>query len=213
MTNDIVMTGVRPSLRPETRRARIERFAEMQNDHRCFLLIADCEAASAGEIAGGELEPAVMETVGYAASLGVDFERSLCFLQSQVPQLAELSRLLEGRFGSGVDALACNAVRDRGFGEVADMLMFRPTVVIGGKADRADFEVASTIVRTFGNGRFGQAVFEVVEEPETTPDTESSAPVSVRDVLNFGAAAARIEAQRTLEVVREEVGLDYLMFR
>ncbi len=32
------------------------------------------------------------------------------------------------------------------------------------------------------------------------------------DVLSFGGTAARIEAQKTLEVMRERLGLNYAMF-
>ena len=42
---------------------------------------------------------------------------------------------------------------------------------------------------------------------------ENKEAIPVSDVLSFGGTAARIEAQKTLEVMRERLGLNYAMFR
>ena len=53
---------------------------------------------------------------------------------------------------------------------------------------------------------------EVPAIPEAEDCVMSPGRERVRDVLNFGGAAARIEAQKTLETVRERLGLNYAMF-
>lgn len=219
MNQPILLTGLRPSHTPQMYQSRIDRLVSLQGEFRSFVLIADCQSISLGDLEPSDQEAAVEQTVRYLAALEFDCERSVCFLQSQIPQLAELSRLLKG-FVNGiaqVETLACNSFCGAmALSEVADMLMFRPELILGGKGDRADFEVASTVVRTLGKEAFGEAAFEQIDEDPAALEAGESVALPerfcVRDVLNFGGSAARIEAQKTLEATRERLGLNYAMF-
>ncbi len=219
MNKRILLTGIRPSGTPHLYQSRIDRLVSLQGAFRSYVLIADCQAVTNRRLSDSSLEEAVEQTVQHLFESGFNREVSVCFLQSQVPQLSELSRLLEGVVSGGPKAgtLACNSFRgSNALSEVVDMLMFRPDLILGGKGDRVDFEVASAVIRTLGEEAFGEVAFEQIDEVPAIPEAEDRAMSPrrerVRDVLNFGGAAARIEAQKTLETVRERLGLNYAMF-
>lgn len=215
MKSDILLTGLRPGKAQQVYRNRIERFCEMQSDFRSFVLIADCEAASDRDVRPGEMEAAVRQTVRQLLDGGFDATQSVCFLQSQIPQLSELARLLEGPIGR-VDrgtALACNVLGTHAAcSKVADMLMFRPDVIVAGPRDRTDFEVASTIIRAVGGETFRATEFVQVEEKEESVTEQrfmNATEVAVESLLSIGGRAARIRAEETLERTKERLGLNY----
>ncbi len=198
--------GVRPTMTPETFSARVARFEDLQGDYRSFVLIADCRAALTSGEGGLDLESAVESTVQFLMDRGFDSGRSICFLQSQIPQLAELSRLAE----DGPPPMGS---------VVADMLMFLPTRILGGAQDRPSFHLTFKFQARFGSDFHDQSPeFEGIPETEKANgdarrDVGSDQREAIRDVLDYGGATARIEAQKTLEIVREAAGLNYALFK
>jgi len=98
------------------------------------------------------------------------------------------------------------------------MLMLRSARILGGETDRADFDRTLGLGLTFGPGILADnVVFESINREQTGPTIGGNVTAGerqvIRDALNFGGAAARIEAQKTLEIVRKRSGLDYVMFR
>ena len=57
-------------------------------------MIADYHTLKLGSYVGRNIEDSVTEMVLDALALGFNLERGICFLQSQVPQLAELASIL-----------------------------------------------------------------------------------------------------------------------
>ena len=206
MNKRILLMGVRPTMTPEMYTERAARFEDLQGDYRSFVLIADCQAALTQVQGDVDLEASVASTVQFLVDAGFDSGRSICFLQSQIPQLAELSRLAE----DGPTPVGS---------VVADMLMFRPARILGGAHDEPSFDLALELQTRFGSAFHDQnAEFEAIPESaepdgDAKRDGGSDQREAIRDVLNYGGATARIEAQKTLEIVREAVGLNYALFK
>ena len=96
MTRTIVLTGDRPTGRMHLGHyvGSLKNRFEMQMAHRCFFMIADYQALTTHHHQTDRLEGHVREMVLDYLAAGFDPERSVCFLQSQVPQLAELTMIL-----------------------------------------------------------------------------------------------------------------------
>ena len=96
MRRSIVLAGVRPTERMilghliEFLKDLIGREAEA----RCFFMIADYQALRMDREHPRKMESNVRKLVTDLLAAGFDPERSVCFLQSQVPQLAELAMIL-----------------------------------------------------------------------------------------------------------------------
>jgi hypothetical protein len=147
---------------------------------------------------------------------GFDPNRFLCFFQSQIPQFDYLSRLIH-RFVEGVvsSELACNSFRSAvTLSEVADMLMFRPEIILRRTQDCSDFKIASSVIRSLGHElSIREAMCDSQNaDPEATRAGETDDDVCVRDILSFVSGEARIEAQKTFEQIREVMGLKFAMF-
>ena len=300
------------------------RFA-MQEDYRCFFMIADYQALTTHADRSRQIEGIVREMVLDYLAAGFDPERRGCFLQSQVPQLAELT-LLFGNLVSLPRLLRNPTIKEEmgkmgleeratfGFvgypvSQAADILLFRPERVPVGPDQRPHIELAQEVATRFnrlygpvfpipegvygerlcgtdGKSKMGKsygnaialsdepgAVAEKVREmvtdpgrvrrsdggrPEVCPVYQyqkilnpdragavanacrqasvgctdckgdlaaylsdflgpfqerrtafASQPEQVRDILNLGGAKARIEGQRTLERVKDVMGLRY----
>ena len=95
MKRAILMTGDRPTGQMHLGHyvgSLKNRFA-MQKDYRCFFMIADYQALTTHSDRSSDLEGYIREMVLDYLAAGFDPERSVCFLQSQVPQLAELTAI------------------------------------------------------------------------------------------------------------------------
>src|SRR5712664_249960 len=68
-------------------------WVELQNQHECFYFIADYHALTT-EPDGHKAEDKVFDLTADLLAVGIDPERSVLYLQSQVPEVAELSLML-----------------------------------------------------------------------------------------------------------------------
>ncbi len=243
MSRTIVLTGDRPTGRMHLGHyvGSLKNRFEMQDEFQCFFMIADYQALTTHRDRTEDLECHVREMVLDYLAAGFDPEKSVCFLQSQVPQLAELTmifsnlvtlpRLLRnptvkeemGKMGLG------NRV-PYGFvgypvSQAADILLFRPRYVPVGPDQRPHIELAQEVAARF-NRIYGE-VFPIPDGVYGTrlKDTDGQSkimtpfrirrkgfeeqPDLVRNILNLGGSKARIEGQRTLEYVKEVMGMGY----
>ena len=243
MSRTIVLTGDRPTGKMHLGHyvGSLKNRFEMQDEFQCFFMIADYQALTTHRDRTEDLEHHVREMVLDYLAAGFDPKKSVCFLQSQVPQLAELTmifsnlvtlpRLLRnptvkeemGKMGLG------NRV-PYGFvgypvSQAADILLFRPRYVPVGPDQRPHIELAQEVA-----ARFNRIYGEVFSIPDGVYGTRlkgtdgqskimtpfrirrkgfEEQPDLVRDILNLGGARARIEGQRTLEHVKEVMGMGY----
>lgn len=70
-----------------------ENWVELQNQHECFYFIADYHALTT-EPDGHKAEDKVFDLTADLLAVGIDPKRSVLYLQSKVPEVAELSLML-----------------------------------------------------------------------------------------------------------------------
>jgi len=179
MTCKTVLTGDRPTGRMHLGHyvgSLKNRFA-LQETHRCFYMIADYQALTTHEDRAREIEGNVREIVLDYLTAGFDPERSVCFLQSQVPQLAELTmifsnlvtlpRLLRNpTIREEMQEMGKSERTTYGFvgypvSQAADILLFRPELVPVGPDQRPHIELAQEVAARF-NRDYGE-VFPIPE--------------------------------------------------
>ena len=95
MKRTIVLTGDRPTGKMHLGHyvGSLRNRFEMQDEFRCFFMIADYQALTTHQDRTGDLATHVQDMVLDYLAAGFDPEKSACFLQSQVPQLAELTAI------------------------------------------------------------------------------------------------------------------------
>ena len=96
MKRQIAHTGLKPAAGSfiQDYANPMGRLISLQNEHTCLLMIADYHTLKSGSYVGRNIEDSVTEMVLDALALGFNVESGICFLQSQVPQLAELASIL-----------------------------------------------------------------------------------------------------------------------
>ena len=140
------------------------RFA-LQRDYRCFFMLADYQALTTHGDRTAEIEGNVKEMALDYLSAGFDPEQGVCFLQSQVPQLAELTtifsnlvtlpRLLrnptikEEMQEMGLSERATYGFVGYPVSQAADILLFRPALVPVGPEQRPHIELAQEVAARF----------------------------------------------------------------
>jgi tryptophanyl-tRNA synthetase len=156
----------------------LENRLALQEDYDCFFLVADYQALTDNLYRASELNETIREVVLDWLAVGIDPDRATLFVQSQVPQLAELTILFsmmvtvsrlrrnptikEEAKDWGLD----NAVMSYGFlgypvSQAADILLFRAECVPVGEDQLPHLEQTREIARTF-NRIYG----ETFPEPE-----------------------------------------------
>lgn len=153
----------------------IRQFVELQEKYDCFYFIADYHALNAHP------EPATLaahtwDIVTAYMALGIDPTRSTIFLQSQVPEVAELTLLLFNHMPMGLlqrahaykDALAKDQQPNCGLFVypalmAADILLYDSNVVPVGQDQKQHLEITRDVAMTF-NHVFNDELF-VVPDP------------------------------------------------
>ncbi len=174
MMQDIVMTGDRPTgpMHVGHYFGALKKRFEMQDDCRCFFMVADYQALSTHADRSSEIEANVIGMVRDYLAAGFDPEKAVCFLQSQVPQLTELteltvilsnlvtlSRLLRNpttkQEMADLNRQSSFAFVGYPVSQAADILMMRPRYVPVGPDQRPHIELAREIAQRFNN-QFGE---------------------------------------------------------
>lgn len=174
MSRTIVLTGDRPTGRLHLGHyvGSLQKRFEMQDDYQCFFMIADYQALTTHQDRTEALEQHVYEMVLDYLAAGFDPEQSVCFLQSQVPQLAELTMILSNLVSlprllrnptikEEMDKMGLENRATYGFvgypvSQAADILLFRPVYVPVGPDQRPHIELAQEVAHRF-NRMYGEA--------------------------------------------------------
>ncbi len=90
-----ILSGMRPTGRFHLGNylGAAKNWVELQNDHDCYYFIADYHALTT-EPDGHTVESKVFDLTADLLAVGIDPKRSVLYLQSQVPEVAELSLML-----------------------------------------------------------------------------------------------------------------------
>ncbi len=173
MNRTIVLTGDRPTGKMHLGHyvGSLKNRFEMQDEFQCFFMIADYQALTTHQNRAGDLAAHVQEMVLDYLAAGFDPQKSACFLQSQVPQLAELTvifsnlvtlpRLLRNpTVKEEMEKMGLEKRTTYGFvgypvSQAADILLFRPQYVPVGPDQRPHIELAREVAarfnRTYGD--------------------------------------------------------------
>jgi tryptophanyl-tRNA synthetase len=92
MSKKILLSGVKPTGRPHIGNyfGAMKQFVDLQNDHKCYFMIADYHALNAIQNKE-EMNENILGVVLDYLALGLDPEKSVIFKQSDVPEHTELS--------------------------------------------------------------------------------------------------------------------------
>src|SRR5487761_461462 len=90
-----ILSGMRPTGRFHLGNylGAAKNWVELQDEYECFYFIADYHALTT-EPDGHTVESKVFDRAADLLAVGIDPKRSVLYLQSQVPEIAELSLML-----------------------------------------------------------------------------------------------------------------------
>lgn len=148
-----------------------------QDQYKCFFLVADLHMLTTHFDKVKEVEESTVQMVMDWLSVGMDPEKSVFYIQSQIPEIAELSTILNMicsvQRSQRIPTLK-EKIQDMGVGEnysvgllgypilmAADILMFKATKVPVGEDQLSHIELTRELARRF-NFLYG----EYFEEPE-----------------------------------------------
>lgn len=175
-----LLTGIRPTSRLHLGNflGTLEKDVELQNDGRyeCFFLIADYHTLTTAPEQSSDLRVNVRETLLDFLSVGIDPEQSTVYVQSMVPEVAELFLLFNmlvsvpraQRIPTLKEQMRDLHLENASLGlltypvlQAADILMVRGEVVPVGKDQLSHIELTREVAR-----RFNQLYAPVFPEPE-----------------------------------------------
>ena len=185
-----VMSGMRPTgpLHLGHWLGVLQNWVDLQHTHDCFFMIADWHALTTGADRQGRLRQNVRDVLLDWLACGIDPKQAICYVQSTVPEIAELHLLLS--MMTPVGWLQRNptvkeqaqelAIADDQLSmgllaypvlQTADILLFRGEAVPVGKDQLPHLELSRDLARRF-NHMFG----EVFKEPQGLLTTSASLP-------------------------------------
>ncbi len=175
----IVVSGLRPTglIHLGNYWGAVKNWVDLQESYSCRYFIADVHALTTGYAETSSVRTATLEAVKDLLAAGIDPERSVLFLQSRVPQHAELALLLGmitplgwlervPTYKEQIEQLKDKDLFTYGFLGypvlmTADVAIYLADLVPVGKDQESHLEIAREIVRRF-NGIYS----EVFPEPK-----------------------------------------------
>ena len=177
MTKPIVFSGAQPSgeLTIGNYMGALRQWVSMQDDYHCIYCIVDQHAITVRQDAQ-QLRKATLDTLALYLACGIDPEKSTIFVQSHVPEHAqlgwalncytyfgELSRMTQFKDKSARYSENINAgLFDYPVLMAADILLYQTNQVPVGEDQKQHLELSRDIAQRF-NARFGETF--VVPEP------------------------------------------------
>jgi tryptophanyl-tRNA synthetase len=170
ITQGRILTGDRPTGRLHLGHyvGSLANRLKLQDTHECIFIVADLHTLTTRHTRAeiGQLSEHIHDMVLDYLSVGIDPQRSTLFLQSGVPETAELNLIFEmltpvtrlQRIPSLKDMARAAHLENMPFGLLgypvlmaADILLMRATHVPVGKDNEAHVEIAREIARRFNN--------------------------------------------------------------
>ena len=205
MTKPIVFSGAQPSgeLTIGNYMGALRQWVNMQDDYHCIYCIVDQHAITVRQDAQ-KLRKATLDTLALYLACGIDPEKSTIFVQSHVPEHAqlgwalncytyfgELSRMTQFKDKSARYAENINAgLFDYPVLMAADILLYQTNLVPVGEDQKQHLELSRDIAQRF-HALYGDIVIGLLEDPKSVVKkikravTDSDEPPVVRyDVQN-----------------------------
>lgn len=206
-----VFSGIQPSgvLHLGNYLGAVRTWVDLQADYRCFFCIVDYHAITQ-EYERKDMKQRVLEMAAQLLACGIDPERSVLFVQSQVPehtelcwvfnsvaQFGDLSRMTQFKDKSGRQVDNINVgLFDYPVLQTADILLYRATAVPVGQDQVQHIELARRIARAF-NRRYGKLFREPEALLSSTPkilglDGQAKMSKSLGNTIALGATDKQI---------------------
>lgn len=212
-----ILTGDRPTGRLHlghyigTLRNRVR----LQDEYECFFIVADLHTLTTRPERTGELKENIHQLVLDYLSVGIDPEKSTIYIQSQIPEVAELSFIFSNlvtvprveRIPTLKDVMRDSDIQTPSLGllsypvlQSADILMPRANLVPVGKDQASHIEVTREIARDF-NRLYGETLpipeALIPEDIGTLPGTDGKAKMSksAGNVINLSDDSATVKKQ------------------
>ena len=176
---DVVLSGMRPTgqIHLGNYFGAVKNWVDLQDRYRCFYFIADWHALTTDYSEPGELGSATLEMAADLLAAGLDPDKSVIFVQSMVPEHAELHLVLSmitplgwlervPTYKEQIRELSNRDLSTHGFLgypvlQTADILLYRAHLVPVGEDQASHLELSREICRRF-NSYFG----DVFPEPK-----------------------------------------------
>ena len=174
MTEPVVLSGLRPTGRVHLGNyfGAVKNWVDLQNSgkYRCFFFVADLHALTTDYADTATLAAHTRDAVLDWLAVGLDPQRATVFLQSRIPQHAELSLYFSmitplgwlervPTYKDQIEALRSRDLATHGFLGypvlmTADIAIYRANLVPVGEDQASHLEICREIVRRF-NGLYG----------------------------------------------------------
>src|SRR5574344_1970517 len=98
----IILSGIQPSgvLTIGHFTGALKNWVALQDDYECYYMIADLHAITVRQVPA-DLRKRTLDTVAMYVAAGIDVEKSVLFVQSHVPEHAQLAWVLNTMTGMG----------------------------------------------------------------------------------------------------------------
>jgi tryptophanyl-tRNA synthetase len=164
-----VVSGMRPTGKLHLGHlvGALQNWAKLQADYECFYFVADWHALTSEYADTAELVDSALDNVADWIGAGIDPERSVLFVQSMVPEHAELYLLLQmvtpipwlervPTYKEQIEQLAERDLSNIGFLgypllQTADVIMYNANFVPVGDDQVPHLELSREVVRRFHN--------------------------------------------------------------
>ncbi|OLR90526.1 tryptophan--tRNA ligase [Actinokineospora bangkokensis] len=227
-----VLSGIQPtadSFHLGNYLGAVRQWVDLQDEHEAFYFIADLHAITVEQDAK-LLRKRTRVSVAQLLALGLDPERATVFVQSQVPEHAELGWVLQcitgfgeaGRMTQFKDKSAKQEMVSVGLFtypilQAADILLYRPQYVPVGEDQRQHLELTRDLAQRF-NSRFGKTfqppepfilkgtakIFDL-QEPGAKMSKSASTPSGIIELLDDPKVSAKKIRSAVTDTGREVV--------
>ena len=185
----------------------------LQNEYECFFIIADLHTLTTAPEKTGDLKKNIRDLILDYLSVGIDPKKATIYLQSQIPEVAELAVI----FGNLVSVPRLNrmptlkdVMRDAhiqipSYGllgypvlQAADILMVKADLVPVGRDQESHIEITREIAGRFNNTYedvFSLPVALIPEDIGTLPGTDGKAKMSktAGNVINLSDSKEEVK--------------------
>lgn len=160
----IILSGIQPSgiLTIGHFTGALRNWAELQKDYDCYFMIADLHAITVRQVAA-DLRKRTLDTAAMFIAAGIDVEKSILFIQSQVPEHAQLAWVLNTFTGMG-ECSRMTQFKDKSSQhseninvglftypvlQAADILLYQANLVPVGEDQKQHLELSRNIAQRF----------------------------------------------------------------
>lgn len=212
-----ILTGDRPTGRLHLGHyvGSLKNRVRLQDEYECFFIIADLHTLTTRPERTAELEENIRQMVLDYLAVGIDPKKSTIYIQSQIPEVAELAVIFSNlvtvnrleRIPTLKDVMRDSKIKIPSFGllgypvlQAADVLMVKADLVPVGKDQESHIEITREIA-----GKFNSTYSEVLPLPlalvpagiGTLPGTDGKAKMSksIGNVINLSDDAATVKKQ------------------